>query len=182
MTAGGTSGTSGTWDGSRNSVEGLAQRVLQDAQRTLERKDGSLYDAVMGFYHAVDWTEPWLRGLLAAHVVLFAATVLARRNPSAQLAIFVLVGALVGLSERLNGLCRDNWRAFATQNYFDRHGVFASVVWAAPLLFVAGFQVLYNVYAMSNLLVTVKRAELREKRRADDDDSKKKSKKSTKND
>lgn len=36
----------------------LLRPVLQAS-----KSDSSFYDDVMGFYHAVDWTEPWLIGI-----------------------------------------------------------------------------------------------------------------------
>jgi hypothetical protein len=37
-------------------------------------------------------------------------------------------------SERLNALAGAHWQAFSTQDYFDKHGVFAAVLWCAPLV------------------------------------------------
>ena len=39
-------------------------------------------------------------------------------------------------SERLNTAAHARWRAFATQDYFDRRGVFVGVLWAGPLILV----------------------------------------------
>lgn len=43
----------------------------------------------------------------------------------------------VYLAERLNSILADNWKSFASQNYFDPHGLFLSVLWSGPLLLVA---------------------------------------------
>ncbi|KAI6681191.1 hypothetical protein NL676_035072 [Syzygium grande] len=43
----------------------------------------------------------------------------------------------VYLAERLNKFLGDNWKSFATQNYFDPHGLFLSTLWSGPLLVVA---------------------------------------------
>jgi hypothetical protein len=43
----------------------------------------------------------------------------------------------VYLAERLNRVMGDNWRSFASQNYFDPHGLFLSVLWSGPLLIIA---------------------------------------------
>lgn len=44
--------------------------------------------------------------------------------------------AVVGvyLAERLNTVLSENWQKFSTQNYFDTHGIFLSVLWSGPLL------------------------------------------------
>ena len=43
----------------------------------------------------------------------------------------------VYLAEWLNSILANNWKSFATQNYFDSHGLFLSVLWSGPLLVVA---------------------------------------------
>ena len=50
---------------------------------------------------------------------------------------------------------------FDLQNYFDKHGVFISVMYSAPLLCVAMFTLLNALRAASSLLVSVKRREIR---------------------
>ncbi|KAD3337471.1 hypothetical protein E3N88_32991 [Mikania micrantha] len=40
----------------------------------------------------------------------------------------------VYFAEQLNTVLRENWKSFAGQNYFDRNGVFLSVLWSGPLL------------------------------------------------
>ena len=47
------------------------------------------------------------------------------------------VVAGVYLAERINRVMGDCWRSFASQNYFDPHGLFLSVVWSGPLLIIA---------------------------------------------
>lgn len=48
-----------------------------------------------------------------------------------------LVVAGVYFAENLNRVLGSNWKRFATQNYFDPHGVFLSALWSGPLLFIA---------------------------------------------
>ena len=141
-------------------VADLAERVLGDARRNATGGHNTLHDSVMGFYHAVDWSERWLQGLLLFHATLFIVTFLTRRVLHVQGGIFVGACALVYFAERINAACHARWQSFATQDYFDPRGVFAGVVFSAPLLVVVAFQMLYNLYSASNLLVAVKRAEL----------------------
>jgi hypothetical protein len=44
-------------------------------------------------------------------------------------------------------------RLFSTQNYFDQHGVFASALWSAPLLFTAFVILLMNLRSTVDMLV-----------------------------
>lgn len=43
----------------------------------------------------------------------------------------------VYFAERLNKILGDNWKSFASQNYFDPHGLFFSTLWSGPLLVIA---------------------------------------------
>ena len=102
------------------------------------------------FSSAVDWTENWLRGLLCFHVILFVIVVLTRKNTTIQSMLFLYICFLVLLAEYLNTFCAENWESFSTQNYFDTHGSFAAVVYAAPLLVIALLQmvILFNVESL----------------------------------
>ena len=43
----------------------------------------------------------------------------------------------VYLAEKLNRFLGAQWQSFATQNYFDPHGIFISILWSGPLLVIA---------------------------------------------
>lgn len=118
-----------------------------------------------GFVRAVDWREPWLVGLLAAHAALFAAALRLRRSAGAQIGIFLGAGALVYGAEALNGLLAGRWEAFATQNYFDKAGLFTSVVLSGPLLVCCLLTQVNLLAIVSRDLVRLKRMELRHRAR-----------------
>mmetsp|Transcript_13567 Transcript_13567/g.15763 ORF Transcript_13567/g.15763 Transcript_13567/m.15763 type:complete len:91 (+) Transcript_13567:265-537(+) len=82
-----------------------------------------------------------------------------------QIALLFFFGALVYMSELINAYCAVHWKKFSSQNYFDKHGVFTGLFWAAPLLILMMFQMLNALYQSSNMLVEVKVAELKEKRK-----------------
>jgi hypothetical protein len=63
-------------------------------------------------------------------------------------------------AERINSLAARHWRSFATQNYFQSHGVFTSALLSAPLLLTM-FTILINyLMEMVLLMVEMKRKEL----------------------
>jgi transmembrane protein 18 len=41
------------------------------------------------------------------------------------------------MAEKINKYLGEHWSNFANRNYFDRAGVFISVVWSGPLIFVS---------------------------------------------
>ncbi|KAK8623996.1 hypothetical protein V6N13_065355 [Hibiscus sabdariffa] len=95
------------------------------------------FDNFMGFFHAIDWKEPWLVSLLAFHVVLLIVTIFSRKNTNFQMCLFLLTLLGIYFAESLNRFLGDNWKKFATQNYFDPSGLFLSVLWSGPLLTIA---------------------------------------------
>jgi hypothetical protein len=98
----------------------------------------SFYDAE--FQSAVNWEERWIQGLLASHVLLLILVLLLRKDVNAQTIIFFTICVMVLLAERINSYCAMSWRSFASQNYFDRHGAFITVMMSGPLLFIAFVQ------------------------------------------
>ena len=131
----------------------------------------TLYDDVMGFVHAVAWLdEPWLLGLLGAEALLLLAVVCSSPSGRLQPAIGVLVLLTLYFIETINAVCHARWRSFATQDYFDPHGVFLGAVVAFPLFCTLGVQIVLVLREASYLLISVKRKELgvdaRDERRA----------------
>ncbi|XP_010538916.1 PREDICTED: transmembrane protein 18-like [Tarenaya hassleriana] len=123
------------------------------------------YENFMGFYHAIDWKEPWIMGLLAFHVVLLLVTLLSRKHLNFHMCLFLLALAGVYFAEGLNGFLGKNWKSFSTQNYFDPHGVFLSVLWSGPLLVLAMIILINTLFSLCYLIVKWKRAELRHRAR-----------------
>lgn len=60
-------------------------------------------------------------------------------------------GSLIYLGERLNNIGRRHWENFATQNYFDEHGVFFSALVSGPLLLLL-FMLLVRALALDGYI------------------------------
>lgn len=144
-------------------LESHFTELMKQSQRA--PKDG--YEHLQAFLAAVNWTEPWLRILLGFHVLLFLIALIWRRDVDVQMAVLVVICMLVFGAEHLNTFCREHWRFFATQNYFDEHGSFAGAVLATPLLCIAFFQLINLLVLASSALITAKRLQLKAKIRAD---------------
>jgi len=140
-------------------IEGKNVTGLSDAAH-------DFYNDVLGFVHAVDWNERWLLGLGAFHVFVWVVMIASRRNSDAQMVLLVTILGLVYSAEWINSLAADHWQEFARQNYFDRRGVFVSIMFSAPLLCAALLVLLNSLRAASSLLIQVKRKELRVAARA----------------
>ncbi len=61
----------------------------------------------------------------------------------------------------LNELGGQHWRRFASQNYFDSHGLFVSLVFSCPLLLLCLLIVVNSIFQSGSLLVQLKRKELK---------------------
>ncbi|KAF9919934.1 hypothetical protein FBU30_010356 [Linnemannia zychae] len=121
--------------------------------------------ASMGFIEAVEWQQTWIQMILAMHLIIFTIIILFRNRPNALAAMLFLTILLAALSEPLNGIGSRHWTKFSNDNYFDSHGVFTGLVWAAPLLVNAMITTMLLLRATVKLLVKVKRAQLEESRR-----------------
>jgi len=144
-------------------LEAAMLRSLRQNQSMVER---TFYDDVVGFYHAVDWTESWLVALGGFHLVVWALVLLTWRSNEAQMVLLISLLALVYSAEWLNSLGSRHWKEFATQDYFDRGGVFIAAVYCAPML-LAAFVILVNALrSAAHMLVKVKRLEVRAAKRS----------------
>ncbi|RAL37872.1 hypothetical protein DM860_000566 [Cuscuta australis] len=119
------------------------------------------YENFMGFFHAIDWTEPWLIGLLSLHGAVLLLTLFSRKNINFQMVLFLFALGGVYFAENLNKLLAANWKSFAKQNYFDPHGVFISALWSGPLLVIAIIILVNTLFSLCHMIVKWKKAELR---------------------
>jgi hypothetical protein len=55
----------------------------------------------------------------------------------------------VYLAQKINIYLAEHWKSFASRNYFDRAGVFISVVWSGPLIFISIVSVVSKIPYMS---------------------------------
>ncbi|XP_075057617.1 transmembrane protein 18 [Mixophyes fleayi] len=82
----------------------------------------------------IDWTEPWLIGLLVFHLICFTVTCISFKFYKLQIAHFLFMVGLVSSAEYINEVAALNWKAYSKQQYFDSSGMFISLAFSAPLL------------------------------------------------
>uniref|UniRef100_A0A3B5Q9T5 Transmembrane protein 18 n=1 Tax=Xiphophorus maculatus TaxID=8083 RepID=A0A3B5Q9T5_XIPMA len=106
--------------------------------------------SIWTFLMSVQWSEPWLIGLIVFHVVCLFLTVVTCRFYRAQICHFLVIVGLVYSAEYLNELAAMNWRSFSNFQYFDSKGMFISLVYSIPLLLNAVIIVVsFQVYSPS---------------------------------
>ena len=137
------------------------QDILRFAKRDAAQKGQALQtqytftDNALGFYHAVNWKQDkWIFAIFAMQFLLFGL-VLAVRKAEVQLQgmLFLLLVALTAGASPLNAWAHTNYQLFSTQDYFDRRGTFASVIWTAPFIFILLVQLICLVKLMADLAV-----------------------------
>ncbi|KAG5224685.1 transmembrane protein [Salix suchowensis] len=133
-------------------------------------------DNFIGFLHAIDWTSSrasfvrsWIIGILLAHLdprsMCFPGGGVSSHPKKKKKKVACISLAGVYLAEKINRVMGDCWRSFASQNYFDPHGVFLSVVWSGPLLIIATIILMNSLFSLCYMIVRWKRAELRHRAR-----------------
>ncbi|CAN6440158.1 unnamed protein product [Victoria cruziana] len=143
---------------------------LFDKVRAEIRRGGQpAIDNFIGFFHAIDWKEPWLISLLICHAILVVVAITSRKHTNFQMIMFLLALGGVYLAEKINHLLGSNWRKFSGQNYFDPNGLFLSVLWSGPLLIIAIFILVNTLCSLCYLIVRWKKAQLRQRDRLDRD-------------
>jgi len=106
-------------------------------------------------------------GLIAFHIVTFLTTLYVTRRCGmwSRMIFLTVLAGIVRSAERLNDYGAQNWESFATQNYFDKSGIFISIMISAPLLLMAFYMLISYLREAAGLLVKVKKQELRAKKR-----------------
>ncbi|KAG0452374.1 hypothetical protein HPP92_024769 [Vanilla planifolia] len=142
-------------------VADLVERVSAE----LRSGFGPAINGFVGFFHAIDWKEPWLICLLLFHFTLLVTAIISRKRVNFQFGLSILAFSGVFLAERINGFLGKHWKSFARQNYFDRNGLFISVLWSGPLLLLSIIIIVSTLVSLCKLIVQWKRAELRHRAR-----------------
>ncbi|TDH00441.1 hypothetical protein EPR50_G00188370 [Perca flavescens] len=121
--------------------------------------------SIWTFLLSVQWSEPWLIGLLVFHVVCLFLTVVTCRYYRAQICHFLLMVGLVYSAEYLNELAAVNWRSFSNFQYFDSTGMFISLVYSIPLLLNTIMIVMVWVHRTFSTMTELKTLQLKRKAR-----------------
>lgn len=124
----------------------------QDALSLLFSTAGRVMDTVQGgmnagglmgdFIDTVRWTEPFIISLLVMQLSVFTLAYVTRRRHSVQFALMIVLTAITLLCEQLNDIGHRHWRKFASQDYFDRQGLFMLIFVSGPFVIVSNFIVI----------------------------------------
>ncbi|XP_051176511.1 transmembrane protein 18 [Leptopilina boulardi] len=120
-------------------------------------------DGIWPFLLSIEWRDPWLAILLTFHVAITMTALMTRNHANFQIILFLILLLLVYFSESINEVAATNWKVFSRQQYFDSKGQFISLVFSVPILINCMIMVASWLYQSSQLMTSLKRAQLRQK-------------------
>lgn len=116
-------------------------------------KPEGLWENIEAFFTAVDVHENFIRALIGFHIFVFVLVRVTRNWHNLQVVIFVGLLGICYYLENINSYLERNWKSFASQNYFDKSGLFLCVMVGLPVL---GNCLMIMVYSMCNTFSLVK--------------------------
>jgi len=122
-------------------------------------------EVIMEFVRAVDWDEPWLISLGGFHISIFFLLLIFKKYTNFQIGMFFGLMVLALLSETFNQYGSDHWKSFSRQDYFDKGGLFFTVVYSTPILFNAFVCLMIIVAHTFSMLIQVKVLQLKEQKK-----------------
>ncbi|KAM3932597.1 transmembrane protein 18 [Leptodactylus fuscus] len=111
----------------------------------------------------IDWSEPWIIGLLGFHLLCFILTLISFKFYKFQIAHFLLMVGLVSCAEYINEVAALNWKLYSKQQYFDSSGMFISLAFSAPLLCNTIIIVVHWVYKTLSVMTELKTLQKKKK-------------------
>ncbi|XP_012223753.1 transmembrane protein 18 [Linepithema humile] len=119
-------------------------------------------DGIWPFLQSIDWRDPWLAVLITFHIAITLTALMTRNHANFQIILFLTLLLLVYFSETINEVAATNWMVFSRQQYFDSKGLFISLVYSIPILINCMIMVASWLYQSSQLMTSLKRAQLRQ--------------------
>lgn len=122
----------------------------------------SFTEDVQAFAHAVDWDKDrWIFGIFAIEALIYLFVLCSRKHTGRLCVIFMLNAFILVWAEKINSAAAEHWEKFSTQQYFDKSGVFASVIVGVPLIICQFLIVVLLLWEASKMVVKVKRVQIR---------------------
>ena len=146
---------------------GIADSVISDIMANQGAGPSSPLEHFHAFRSAITWSETFIQCLITFQITMFLICMWVSRKDrglTPRVSVMILIGVIVRLAERLNDFGAKHWRTFATQNYFDKGGIFILIMLCAPLLFDCMIMLVMYIREAGQLLVKVKREEIKRKK------------------
>jgi len=119
-------------------------------------------DSIYKFLAHIDWTEPFLQGLIIFHVFSTVIILSTRKRIWIQGFLFTLLLVSISLTERANQWLATNFKLYSKLQYFDSQGMFISLTYSAPVLINCVIILINWFFISGDMLVKVKRKQIEE--------------------
>ena len=136
------------------------------------------------FRSAINWSEKFIIGLICFQIVMFLLCFFISRKDrgvTPRVCLLVFIAIVVRSAEWLNEQGAKHWEQFATQDYFDKRGIFIGIMLSGPLLLDSLMMLIYFMMEASTLLIQVKRNEFKKRPKKKKEEKKKSATTTTKN-
>ena len=129
-----------------------------------QAKPQTSWEHIQAFKSAITWDEPFIISIVVFQIIMLVATYyVTRRNRGLvpRVIYMIIIAATVRSAEYLNGIGTIHWQQIATQNYFDRQGIFMMIMICVPLLFDSFIMLVCCLREASDLLIQVKTKQIK---------------------
>lgn len=151
-----------------NPLQDIADGVTKEIMAGQAQPEG-LAEHFAAFRSAINWSEKFVLVLIAFQVVMFFLCLYVSQRDRAlapKLIVMTFIFVVVRSAEWLNSLGEEHWESFATQDYFDKRGLFVGVMLCGPLMLDVLIMLFFFIREASSLLVQVKRTEIQRKKKS----------------
>lgn len=148
-----------------NPLQGIAEDVTKNIMAGQAQPENPM-EHFHAFRSAINWSEKFIIGLICFQIVMFLLCLFVSRKDrglAPRVCLLVFIGVVVRSAEWLNAQGVQHWESFATQDYFDKRGIFIGIMLCAPLLLDSLMMLLFFMKEASKLLIQVKRSEIKTK-------------------
>eukprot|EP01111_Echinosteliopsis_oligospora_P013817 TRINITY_DN5050_c0_g1_i1.p1 TRINITY_DN5050_c0_g1~~TRINITY_DN5050_c0_g1_i1.p1 ORF type:complete len:185 (-),score=25.31 TRINITY_DN5050_c0_g1_i1:40-561(-) len=118
------------------------------------------------FYHMVEWKDPMIVAILCFHVMTLMTVAATRKHINFQSVLFFVLITIAYGVQYANSYLAEHWERFTNRNYFDKNGLFLSIMFSAPVLLSCFFLLINFIRESFGLLIELKTRELRQKKKA----------------
>mmetsp|Transcript_15004 Transcript_15004/g.30913 ORF Transcript_15004/g.30913 Transcript_15004/m.30913 type:complete len:302 (-) Transcript_15004:411-1316(-) len=149
-----------------NPLQGIADDVTQRIFAGQAQPETPM-EHLQAFKSAINWSEKFVVGLVCFQVVMFLLCFYFSRKDrglAPRVCLLVFIAAVVRSAEWLNAQGEEHWESFATQDYFDKKGIFVGIMLSGPLLLDSLMMLVFFIMEAATLLVQVKRTEIQRKK------------------
>jgi len=122
-------------------------------------------DSIYKFLAHIDWSEPFLQGLITYHIIILLTVIATRRKLWIQGLLFTIFLLSISMTEQANEWLAANYKMYSRLQYFDSPGMFISLTYSAPVLINCVIILINWFFISGEMLVKVKKKQIEESKK-----------------